>query len=583
MKEASATRIRMAAIGALAGVAFWLLADVLPDRISDGRIVMLLAAGFGAFFSAMLAVSGPMNTARAAVVGLAVSVAPALLLYWASFRFDTTEQFVETGHPLLAFAVLAALPVPFLVAGLGPERNWRDYSELFGQSWGIVVRYIAAWLFTGLFWAVIFLSSQLFGTIGLDLIENLLEIEPLPYVLSGLVFGLALAVVNELSDYLSPYLVLRLLRLLLPVVLVVVSVFVVMVPFRGLTELFGALSSAGILLAMAIGGVSLVSVAIDRSDDEAVASPFMRFAAQALSLVIPVLAGLAVWAIWLRVVQHGWSPDRIAATTIAGIVLLYSVFYALAVLRRRDWTGQIRRFNTALALVVIGIAALWLTPAMNPQRISSKDQFARYVDGRTNAAQLDLWTVAREWGRAGQRVASEFGAVEGEGQALMRDKLAALENAATEEEYERDLSGPESDRMQEFLSAVPIRPDGVSVPEDVFGEYGSPAVWLDACARRTAAGNPGCAMVVADFLREAPGNEVLLLTKQTENWVRAEWWRKNEEGIWVNHGFPGRLYGPAEPIDDEAMIDRIIAGDFALTPVTTTAIRLGGTDFIMLP
>ncbi len=108
--------------------------------------------------------------------------------------------------------------MPFLIAALGPVGNWRDYPELFNQSWNIVVRYVAAWLFMGLFWAVLLLSNELFGIIGLEILDDLLDIAPVPYVLSGLVLGLALAVVNELSEYVSPYLILRLLRLLLPLV-----------------------------------------------------------------------------------------------------------------------------------------------------------------------------------------------------------------------------------------------------------------------------------------------------------------------------------------------------------------------------
>ena len=87
-------------------------------------------------------------------------------------------------------------------------RAGRHYPALFLESWGVVVRYGAAWVFTGLFWLVIFLSDQLLQIVGVTVIEWILDFEPAPFLLTGLSFGVAIAVVDELSDYVSPNLVL---------------------------------------------------------------------------------------------------------------------------------------------------------------------------------------------------------------------------------------------------------------------------------------------------------------------------------------------------------------------------------------
>ncbi len=583
MSCASADRARMAAMGALAGLALWLLVDVLPDEIQNDRVVMFLAALAGAFFAALLAASGPLTAGRAILVGLVASVVPSLLFDWASFRFEEANDYLQTGHPLVAFAILVALPVPFLIAGFGTARDWRDYAELFNRSWDIVVRYVAAGLFVGLFWGVVLLSSALFGIIGLEIINDLLAIEPVPFILSGLVLGLALAVLNELKDYVSPYLVLRLLRLLLPIVLVVVAVFVVMVPLRGLSGVFGSLSAAGILMAMAIGGATLVTTATDQSDDEAVTTPFMRLSSRILALILPVLAGLAVYAIWARVNQYGWSPDRLAAATIAMIVLAYALLYAFAVLRPHRWMSDIRRFNTYMALVVVAAAALWLTPVINPQRISAADQLARYRAGETKLEDLDLWTIGREWGKAGSVVAPRFAEVEREGQKAVQDQLAALAKADDRFAFEQVLSGPGSDRMRDFLSLVPVRPEGVVVPDGFFGQIGAPENWSEACGRLTPQGNPGCIMLIADLVPGTEGNEVLLLTKQPVDWVRGDSWLRASDGQWVNRGLPARIAGPELMLNADDVIDHIFAGRFQLEPYTATTIRLGDTNFIMLP
>ena len=576
-------RAVMAAMGGVAGLALWVLADVLPDWLQNDRLVMFLAALAGSFFVALLAAFGPLRAPKAALAAGLVSVVPSLLFFWASFRFENVENYLETAHPLLAFAILVAVPLPFLIAALGPVGSWRDYPELFAQSWNIVGRYIAAWLFTGLFWAVILLSTALFGIIGLEILDDFLEIEPVPYLLSGLVLGLALAVVHELSDYVSPYLVLRLLRLLLPLVLVVVAIFLIMVPVRGLSGLFGDFSAAGILMAMAVGAATLVTTAIDQSDDEAIGMPFMRACVQALALVLPLLAGLAIYAIWTRVNQHGWSPDRLAAATIAVIVLGYAVLYAVAILGRSAWMARIRLFNTWMALIVVGVAVLWLTPMLNPQRISAQDQLGRFAEGKTSVEDLDLWTIGRTWGKAGRAVAPLFAEVEREDQPLVAEQLAALEAADSQWDYEKLLSGPHSDRMKVFLSRVKVRPEGAELPPEIFGNSGSPGSWLGSCDRETSGGNPGCVLLLADLLPDSDGTEVLLALKEEGNWVRAEMWSRGSEGDWRNHGGPLPLTGAGSFGNSDSLIDDIVAGRFALEPIMVPTLRFGDNRYMMSP
>jgi hypothetical protein len=145
------------------------------------------------------------------------------------------------------------------------------------------------------------------------------------------------------------------------------------------------------------------------------------------------------------------------------------------------------------------------------------------------------------------------------------------------------LSGPESNRMTEFLSLVPVRPEGAKVPAGVFGDAGQPGVWIEACGRKTDTGNPGCAMVLADFLPETSGDEVLLVTKQAGDWLRLEMWSHEATGQWRSHGTPVRLSGPEEIVHSDSVIDRIVAGTFLLGPVSINAIGFGDTRLIMLP
>lgn len=80
------------------------------------------------------------------MIGLVSSV----LLYWASYRFITLDDFTDTFHPIFAFMLLTSLPFPFAMAQETSAKGWRDYEGLFDHAWSIFVRTVTAWSFTGL-------------------------------------------------------------------------------------------------------------------------------------------------------------------------------------------------------------------------------------------------------------------------------------------------------------------------------------------------------------------------------------------------------------------------------------------------
>lgn len=579
----NAGRAVMMAIGAIAGLSLWYLVDVLPDQVDSERLLLGVSAFAAAFFFSLLAANGPLALGKSLRLALMVSVLPALLYFWASFRFDEVVQFMESMHPTLAFMVLVSIPVPFLIAAMGPARNWRNYPELFNQAWNIVVRYLAAWVFVGVFWGVVFLSDALFKIIGLNIIEIILDIEPVPFVLTGLVLGLALAVVHELSEYVSPYLILQLMRLLLPVILLVTIVFVAGVPFAGLSGLFGGLSSATILLAIAMGTITLVAAGVDQSDETGVSTRLMRFSTQGLAVILPVLAVLAAYAIWARVDQHGWTPRRLAAASFAVLVLGYAIAYALAVLRRTNWMASIRDANIFLAFMTIAMALFWLTPVLNPQRISTNSQLLRYSSGKTTFADLDLWTIYNEWGVSGAASIDKFAdAVPGDADEIAI-RLAALKTSTSVYAFRQMLKTPDPVERQEFLSLLPVLPMGETLPEGVFAnvtEFGS---WLKACKGETPAGNPACIAIVADFLPKNGGNEVLIVTNVSGGWTDVQVWAEIETGTWKNQGNPVFLDGANFSSFRRETIDTLVAGEYSIEPVEMRTINIDGTRFLIAP
>lgn len=508
----------MALIGAAAGISLYLLGKLLDRHILNDRAALALAALAAVFFIALLALVGPLTLRRAAAGALALALAVAGLLSWASLRYDSVDRFLATPLWALAGTILALVPLPFVIAAAGP--GWRDYPTLFGQAWTIVVRYVAAWLFVGLVWTVIWLSDALLGIVGLRIIQNLLEVSFVPWIITGIMLGLALAVVTEFADLVSPYLILRLLRLLLPVVLVVMVVFIAALPFKGLSGIFDGLSAAAVLLAMAAMAATLVTTAIDQSDAEATDSRLLARATEALALILPVPVALGGYGVWLRVAQYGWTPDRVVAAVLAVLALGYGLIYAVAVLRGAGWMARIRQGNVSMALATVAVAAVLLTPLVNPERIAAASQLSRYERGLTSAGALDL-AAFDDWGRAGA------GALARLGELALQPGHEALALRLNQGIPDKRLGLPDDARQiaARLRDAMPLRPATATaararlltaIPPDEQRE------WLTACLTPLPGGEPGCVMVVGDFWPGQVGDEAIALLHQPDGYNRYE-------------------------------------------------------------
>ncbi len=569
----AAMRGSLALVGAVAGLSLWALFDVIPDLVTNARLVLFMVAGGSAFFGVLLALLGPVRLTPAVLASVALSVMASLLLIWASFRYDLPESFLDTEHHVMAFAYLLAIAVPFVAAGLQEPGGWRFYELLFDTSWTIVVRYAAAFLFVAVVWGVVMLSNALLGLVGITAIDWLLDIEPMPWLLSGLALGLGLAIVNELSEYISPFLIIQLLRVLLPVLLVVLGIFILALPLRGLSGLFGGLSAAGTLIVVSLVAITLITTAAHRDDEQAVEG-YMATATKALALLTPVPAVLAFYAMWLRIGQYGLTPDRVAGLIAAAVVVVYALAYAGAVLSRAGWAARLRRANRWMALGTIAIAALWLTPVLNAERLSVASQVARAVAG-VPPKQLALWEMTHEWGRAGRAgLVRVLDLTQRADHAALVEAVTSARTARSLFEYERGLDDGQIATLDEI---VPLRPEGASLPSGAFDQLSERdrRQMHEACARELPGGHPACVLVLADYdpLRPYPQAIVLFAPRADRVRVLALDLRGDR---FVARGAPVQAgSGGMPPLVPSVIVD-VLEGRFEITSVPRNVLDIGG-------
>jgi hypothetical protein len=273
-----------------------------------------------------------------------------------------------------------------------------------------------------------------------------------------------------------------------------------------MSGLFGGLSVAATLLAMAGMAAMLVTVAVDQDDREAIEPSWMTYATRALACLVSVFAALAAWAVWLRVSQYGWTPPRVFGALASALSLSYGAAYLRAVLAGPNWMVRLREGNILMALVVIASAIAWLS-VLDPYRLSAKDQLARFETGKTSLGALDLTEMER-WGRAGATA------------------LARLEARATDpgqEALARHLAnrsiivaadGDAAVLRDQLSGLMPLRPMTATDTRDAILATIWPSLLptlVESCLFLLEDGLPGCALVVADFWEDTAGPEAILL------------------------------------------------------------------------
>ena len=575
-------RLALALVGAMAGLAAWFFGEMADTMFHNPRLFLLSVSFVMGGFALFLGIVGPLGWTRALAGAMGLAALVSGLLTWATFRFDTLEPFFDSGLPIAAMGLLLVIGTPFVSAGLQRRGGVLDYPLLFDTAWAILVRYMAAWLFTGVAWALVFLSNALLEIVGVTVIEDVLEIDPVPFALTGLFLGLAIAIMHELRAYVSPFLVLRLFRVILPVLTLVVAVFLVALPLRGLFGLFGDLSVAATLMAVTIAAITLVTSALDRGPEDEAQAAAMRWGARIMCLMLPFLAAAAAWAVWLRVAAYGWTPERLAAGLSAGLLLGYAVLYALSVLTP-DWAARIRKVNLAMALVVLALAALWLTPVIQAEAISTRSQLARYEAGEVAVEDLALWEMKDDWGRAGMAGLTRLRDMAAAGDDALAAALDRLDSATSRYAFEQAPETPTTEaEIADVLALLAVYPEGQEISRTELATL-SPDV-LDQLAKSCTLGDaegPGCAVVLADLDPYREGEEGILLQRtQGQRRLIVTGLSRVDGALRTGRDLYADVTGVQLGVQVDQMLKSLAAGDIVIQPSGRQMITLGGTSVI---
>lgn len=399
----------MAAICALAGLGFYLLIDHhYDDALSHWRS----ALATGVAVAAVVFVLGVELRRWQWALGFAVLWGVILgLIAWQTAAYNIQGNPVEWPFWSGILAVLVATPLFQTRRDVAPDwRFWKlwqmPYERLHSHAWTDAVIGAASLAFVGITFLLTVLIGQMFKLIGINLIFDLLNDEWFGWMLAGAAFGGAVGLLRERDRLVATLqrLVMMVLAVLAPVLAVALVLFLLSLAGTGLQKLWDSgFSTAAVMMAAAAFAVLLANAVIGNGSDDRATSPVLRWAAPVLVVAVLPLAGIAYYSMHLRVIQYGWTPERIWGVIAAVIALAYGIAGVWAVVKgRRDFDDWLRPLQQKLAIGLALLALLLALPILDFGAISTRDQLARLKSGATPTEKFDWAALAFDFGPSGR-------------------------------------------------------------------------------------------------------------------------------------------------------------------------------------
>jgi hypothetical protein len=303
-----------------------------------------------------------------------------------------------------ASIVLWVLALP-LIQLRADGRALTDYPALFRASWRDAILVIDAAVFTGVFWAVLFLGAQLFDVIGLPVFRKLIEKPAFAWPATTVCFAYAVQLCRRhavMVESIQRH-ALSVCKWLLPLTLLIAAGFVLALPFTGPHKLWATHYAATLLLWLLAVSVLFINAAYGDGSEPPGYPRWLATALRVCVLALPVLGGLAFTAMWLRIGQHGLTVERIWGVLVAVTGGVYALGYAVAALRRGGaWLSGIGRVNVTVALGLIVAVVLLTSPLLEQHRLAVNSQMARLIAGKVAADKFDYDALRFDMGRPGR-------------------------------------------------------------------------------------------------------------------------------------------------------------------------------------
>jgi hypothetical protein len=344
---------------------------------------------------------GRVLARRVAVLGLAL-VATGAYVGWVNGAVGDLRPAIGGSVLLFGWLTLLAwfVALPFLRLGIRGSFAKAGYVGLFDEAWRLAITLAFAALFVGLFWSLLSLFVALFKSLGISWPQDVIFERAFYYPATCAAASFAIGLTDVKPDMFRGlrHLLLGVLRWLTVLCAVIVLVFLGAILVEGVSVLWKTHLATASLIALSIALITLYN-AVYQDGGRSEALPVgLDFVVRAALIAGPTLAALAVWAVVLRLQQHGVSEDRLHILLVIAILSSYLVGYCIVALMGARAPFEIRHVNVVMALVIVAALILVHTPLLDFKRIAVKSQVARV--GRPDV-QFDFNYLRHNAGRHG--------------------------------------------------------------------------------------------------------------------------------------------------------------------------------------
>ncbi|CAM6498119.1 MULTISPECIES: DUF4153 domain-containing protein [Citrobacter] len=495
------TRLGMIFIGLLQGALCYLLMTYLVPH-NDGWLFFGMPATIAITSALLLTVVSFKQRALWYWMALifVVVLAMSAWLKWQvedSDKWRQHEVFMFYGWRLLLMAMLA---LPWIQYSLRASRQQTRYAQFYTQLWLNTLTLLIVFISNGLFWLVLLLWSEMFKLVGIPFFSTLFfDTDWFGYVAFGLITALAVVLARTQSRLVTA--VQKLLTFiatgLLPLVALLALMFILTLPFTGLEAISQRVSAAGLMSTLTLLLLLLMAI-VREPQKEALPYPgALRYLIKCALAVTPIYTLIAGWALWVRIQQYGWTPERLHGVLVVVVLLAWSVGYLVSILRRGHNPLEIQgKVILGVSLLALGLLVLLSSPVIDAWRISVNSHMGLYHSGKIKPDQVSLYMLDHS-GKPG-RAALE---------ALQKD-VAFNQDSKRRRDLNSLLQGSRDPVKEltatQLVSKVVIAP-GSEKPDDAFWTFVKAQGYrITSCAEQNA-----CVLVSQDLNADGHPEQVL--------------------------------------------------------------------------
>ena len=303
--------------------------------------------------------------------------------------------------------LMGMMLLPWIQQSLRERNDNTRYSYFYQSVWHNVLILLVIFIANGLTWLVLLLWSELFKLVGITFFKTLFfTTDWFIYLTSGLVTALAVILARTQSRLIDS--IQKLFTLiatgLLPLVSLLTLMFIITLPFTGLSAISRHISAAGLLLTLAFLQLLLMTIVRDPQKASLPWTGPLRCLIKTALLVAPLYVLVAAWALWLRVAQYGWTTERLHGALAVLVLLVWSLGYFVSIVWRKGQNPLVLqgKVNLAVSLLVLVILVLLNSPVLDSMRISVNSHMARYQSGKNTPDQVSIYMLEQSgrYGRA---------------------------------------------------------------------------------------------------------------------------------------------------------------------------------------